>query len=59
MSLIICTLLCIVSPEFIHLIAESFVPLTNISYLPHPQPLATTILFSTSMSLAFLDSQYN
>lgn len=50
MSLIIGTLLCIVSSEFIHLIAESFVPLTNISYVPHPQPLATTILLSVSMS---------
>lgn len=41
-------------PELFHLITESLYCLTNIS--PNSPPLETTILFSVTMSLTFLDS---
>ena len=57
--LTIVTMLNIRSSKSIHLITESLYLLTNISpFLPLPWALATTILFSVSMTLAFLDSTY-
>ena len=53
----IVTMLSIRPAELIHLIAGSLYLWTSISpFSPLPQPLVTTILFSISASLAFLDS---
>lgn len=46
-------------PGTILLIIESLYPLTTSSpFCPSLQPLATTVLVSVSVSLAFLDSTY-
>ena len=56
--LTIATVLFIRLPKFIQLIPESLFSLTSISFLPHPWPLATTILLSVSVSLIYLHSTY-
>lgn len=57
--LAIITMVYIMSPELVDLIAESLYHLTNISpFPPPPQALATTIPLSGFMSLVFLDSIY-
>lgn len=58
--LIIVTMPYIRSPELTSLIAESLYHLTTIStFLPTLLLLTITILFSTSLCSAFLDSAYN
>ena len=56
--LIIIIMLCIRSPELIHLLTGNLYPLTNTSPIPCLQPLVTNILLSVSTSSAFLDSTY-
>lgn len=52
--LTIVAMLCIRSPELVHLITEIFCPLTSISPSPSfPQTLVTTLLLSMSMSFFF------
>lgn len=48
-------MLCISSPELIHLVRESLYPLTSISHFPPPWPLAnsSTVLLSVPMSSFF------
>lgn len=56
--LTIIIMLFIRSPELIHCITVSLYSLTNIFHFLHPQPLLTTIIFSVTKSLAFLDSTH-
>ena len=57
--LTVITMLCVKSPELIHLIPGNLYPLTNIYPFPqHSQFLVTTVLPSVSLSSVFLDSTY-